>query len=147
MAGATTIRFGKAKIEIRGFEELFNRLSKVDDNARRGAVDAFRAATTRVLAKSQANVPVEDGNLKASGRKSKPRINKRTLRVTASVNYGGPRLARLAPDEPPLYGIFVHENPSGRGYKFLERSMLADKRNVMSDLANRIAHRVERGGK
>lgn len=142
MAGATNIRFGKASIRITGLNELFRALEGVGGNGQEAAVEVFDTATQRVFQKSQANVPVEEGNLKASGRRSKPRISKRTGRVTASVNYGGSRLHRLAPDEPQIYGIAVHEDPTGRGFKFLEKAMLSEKRSVMIELERRIVARL-----
>ena len=145
MAGATTIRFGKATIRLTGFDELFKRLNRVGGDASVAAMEVFGGATKRVFAKSQSAVPVDEGNLKASGRISKPRLNTKTRVVTASVKYGGPKLKRLAPDEPVIYAIAVHEDQGGRGFKFLERPMLSEKSAVMGELHRRIAAKVERG--
>ena len=144
MAGDTRIRFGKARIEHRGFTELFKRIDRVGLDTMEVSKDVFAAATKRVLARSQALVPVDRGHLRASGRVSKPRVNKRTRVVTASVNYGGAVLKRLAPDEPEIYGIVVHEDPTGRGFKFLERPMVAEKAAVMEELRRRIASKLGR---
>jgi len=92
MAGDTTIRFGKARIQLTGLTELFRRVDRIGLNVMDVTKDVFADATKRVFAKSQALVPVQaidGGQLKLSGRISKPRINKRTRVVTASVNYGG----------------------------------------------------------
>lgn len=145
MAGATTMRFGKATIRLEGFTDLSRQLNKVGGNAQEAAKEVFASATRRVYAKSQALVPVDEGNLKASGRISKPRVNRKTQVVTASVNYGGTPLRRLAPDEPAFYAVAVHEDSSHPGFKFLERPMVAEKAAVMRDLSNRIAARIGMG--
>jgi hypothetical protein len=44
-----------------------------------------------------------------------------------------------------IYGIVVHEDPTGSGFKFLERPMVAEKAAVMGDLQRRIKARLERG--
>lgn len=143
MAGDTVIRRGKATIKIEGMTALFRRLNKLGDNAADAAVDAFSSGGKRLFARSQDLVPVDTGALKASGRFSKPRVNKRTGVVTASVVYGGQKLARLAPGDSPLYAIAVHEDPTGRGFKFLERPALAARAEVERELSSRIAKRVE----
>lgn len=145
MAGDTVIRFGKAKIEIRGLSALLKRLERMGEDAQKVAVDVFANGTQRVYTRSQSEVPVKEGHLKASGRISKPRVNKKTGVVTASVNYGGSRLKRLAPNEPEIYGIVVHEDPTGPGFKFLERPAMAEKRSVMIALERQIAAKMERG--
>lgn len=145
MAGDTRIRFGKARIELRGFTKLFTRVDRIGLDTVDVSKDVYAAAIKRVLARSQSQVPVDKGNLRASGRVSKPRVNKRTRVVTASVNYGGTVLKRLAPGEPMIYGIVVHEDPTGSGFKFLERPMVAEKAAVMGDLQRRIKARLERG--
>lgn len=142
MAGDTTIKFGKATVRLTGLTDLFKRIDRIGLNTMDVSKDVFADAARKVLAKSQALVPVDKGNLRASGRVSKPRVNKRTRVVTASVNYGGSVLKRLAPDEPAIYGIVVHEDPTGNGFKFLERPMVAEKAAVMSDLQRRIASRL-----
>ena len=144
MAGGTTIKFGKATVRLTGLTDLFKRIDRIGLNTMDVSKDVFMDAARKVLAKSQALVPVDEGNLRASGRVSKPRVNKRTRVVTASVNYGGSVLKRLAPDEPEIYGIVVHEDPTGNGFKFLERPMIAEKAAVMSDLQRRIASRLEK---
>ena len=140
-----TISFGKARIQLNGFDALFKRLNRVGGDAMEAAKEVFSDGTKRVYAKSQSRVPVDEGNLKASGRISKPRVNRKTRVVTASVIYGGAKLKRLAPDDNPLYAVAVHENQGGRGFKFLENPMNSEKSAVMGDLHRRIAAKVGRG--
>ena len=139
-----TIRRGKATLKLEGFDDLFRRLDRVGGDAQKAAVEVFGGAAKRVFAKSQSRVPVDKGNLKKSGRITKPRVNKKGL-VTASVTYGGAKLKRLAPNEPFLYALAVHEDPSGPGFKFLEIPMVAEKSAVMRELERRIAGKLEKG--
>jgi hypothetical protein len=148
MAGSTTIRYGKATIRLEGFTELFAYLNRVGGNAREAAIEVFNAGTQRVYAASQSIVPVspeDGGQLKASGRVSKARVSKKDV-VTASVNYGGTVLARLAPGDNPLYGIVQHEDLSAKHShgeaKFLEKPMVAQRELIMNELKVRIAAKL-----
>lgn len=146
MAGDTVIRHGKATIQLTGFTAFFRRLDKLDEDIEGVAKSVFGAAVKRVYARSQAEIPVDEGNAKASGRMSKPRVSKRAV-VTASVSYGGAPLQRLAPNEPDFYVIAMHGDPSHPGYKFLERPATAIKQLVMKQLANKIKAKLAKGAR
>ena len=144
MAGDTTIRFGKAKIQLTGFTDLFRKLDRLGFDMLEVADDVFKNGQRKVLAKALSAVPERLGHLKASGRASKPRINKRTKVITASVNFGGKQLQEKT-GRSEIYPIVIHEDPTHAGYKFLEKSMLAEKAAAMAALEARVARKVERG--
>jgi hypothetical protein len=139
-----TFRFGKMKIQLSGMGDLFRKLDRLGEDVNEAGFEVFDAATKRVFGKSQQTIPVLTGAGKQSGRRSKPRISRRTGVITASVSYGGAPLTRLAPNEPSIYLLAVHEDPNHRGYKFLERPMTAEKANVLRDLERRVATRIKR---
>lgn len=148
MAGDTVIRHGKATIRLQGFNDLLRRLEKVDDDAMEAAKEAFNGAVARVLTKSQALVPVDEGHLKASGRLSKARVAKRTGRVTASVTYGGAPLDRRTGRSPDLRAIVVHEDlglkhPGGGEAKFLEKPAVAEKEVVLAELGRKLQQKLD----
>lgn len=152
MAGATRIRHGKGKITLRGFNELYRALNVVDENAQEAGREVLNAAVERVFQKSQALVPVapeDGGQLKASARKSKARISRRSGSVTASVQYGGSRLLKIAPNDNPIYAIVQHEDLTlkhSRGEaKYLEKPALAERERVERELADRIMRKIANG--
>lgn len=71
------------------------------------AQDKVMEAAQQLLEDANREVPVQTGNLKASG----------TVVKT-------PNGAEVVYDAE--YAIFVHENPDGRGYKWLERTLDAN---------------------
>lgn len=139
-----TIRRGNATIRLTGLGDLFKKLQKVSPSAQEAGKRVLTAAAKRVYAKSQALVPVDredGGQLKASGKVNQARAAKRTGRVTASVIYGGARLALLTGDNP-IYAIVQHEDltlkhDQGQA-KFLEKPFVSEQANVMADLAAEI---------
>ena len=143
-----TMRHGKVTISFSGFNELFNKLDHLGVDIIETAKGVFNDAGPRLLAASQNLVPVDEGDLKASGRFSKARVSKKDV-VTASVNYGGAPLDRLTGKAQDLRAVMVHErlelkHTSGSA-KYLERPFLAAKESVMEALRAKIAAMVERG--
>lgn len=143
-----TFRHGKVTVTFSGFNELFNKLDHLGVNILETAKNVFNDAGPRVLRASQNLVPVDEGHLRASGRFSKARSNKKDV-VTASVSYGGGPLDRLTGKAQDLRAVMVHERlelkHTGGQAKYLEAPFLAAKEGIMETLRAKIAAMVERG--
>lgn len=151
MAGDTIIRRGKATISVTGLGTLYARLRRVAPDAQQAGIEILNAAGARAFAASQADVPVDEkdgGQLKASGRFYKARVSKRSGRVTATIGYGGARLAKLAPGDNPIYAIVQHEDLAIRhqhgSAKYLERPATREKQGLLSALGSAIGRAIGR---
>lgn len=151
-SGATTIKRGKASIKVTGLDPLILNILKLSPAVQKVAAGKMNKVLDTLFSKSQAMVPVDPedgGQLKSSGRKNKARINKRGS-VTGSVQYGGARLKRLAPDDNPLYAIAMHEDTGVRhitgSAKYLEKPTLLVKQSFMADMGRAIMEAANRLG-
>lgn len=151
MAGDIVIRRGTATIKLTGFGALYAKLKRVSPQAQEAGIRILNESGARAFAASQADVPVDKedgGQLKASGRFYKARVSKRSGRVTATISYGGARLAKLAPGDSPIYAIVQHEDLTLKHdhgtAKFLERPATREKQGLMGALASAIGSAIGR---
>lgn len=147
-----TIRHGKASMKLIGFGTLYKKLQKLSPNALEEGKAVLNHAVERVYQKSQALVPIapeDGGQLKASGKKSKARVYRKTGIVSASVSYGGEKLEKLAPADSPIYAIVMHEDLAAKHEhgqaKFLEIPGTEEKEAVLRDLGEAIMKAAQRG--
>lgn len=142
----TSIDGRVAGIEFRGFEQMFKDLAKLVPNALEIATDVLNDAASDVYQESQTLVPVETGNLKASGEIMSARpLESGYGEITAKVMYGGDALAALTSADPE-YAVTVHEDlsmPHDDGQaKYLETPFLRVQEEVKATLANRIKEAI-----
>lgn len=154
MADVTRVKKGNAKLKLVGFGDMYKKLKDISPEASEAGVRVINKALDFTYTKSQALVPVDvedGGQLKASGKKSKARVSKRSGNVTGSVQYGGPKLAKLAPKDSPLYAIVQHENTKIKHdigeAKFLEKPALLAKAKMFKDLGTEISKAIDKLGR
>lgn len=129
-------------IQFRGLDQLqqrVNRLARGSDLERAVAGKLFRSAN-RVLTESKRLVPVDTGNLKATGSVEVPDVG--GSRVTTEVGYGG----SAAP-----YALVVHEDLEAfhddGSAKYLEIPFRAEAEGTLRELRKVISLlRGTRGG-
>lgn len=95
--------------EVRGMDELKRRLEDLHRNVMDGAAEVLPDGIGGVLEESQRLVPVRTGELRDSGYLC---VNVTDDRVDVTVGHSAPHAAS------------VHENPDGRGFKYLEAPWL-----------------------
>lgn len=106
--------------KMTGLEEVLRKINKVKDEVIKSAIDGINESANDLLIKSQAEVPVQSGKLKASAKVDPATIEN----TTASVNYNTD------------YAVKVHEISSRP--KFLERPYNTNKIRYESNIANKI---------
>lgn len=127
-------------ITLRGMDKLIKVTERVDGGEKILA-QAMYAEATVVLNESKKIVPVDTGNLRASGRVEKPVTGKGQASV--EITYGG----IAAP-----YALIVHEVPTnsggrwgtgmthsaGKSYKYLEIPVMAHKKKFVDGVRGRV---------
>ena len=135
----------KGGIELKGMKKLIEITERVDGGERILAQAMFAEATT-ILNESKKIVPVDTGNLRASGRVERPVTGKG--RAEVEITYGG----AAAP-----YALIVHEVPpntggrwgtglthaAGKTYKYLEIPVMAHKDKFVDGVRGRVNDMLE----
>ena len=117
----------KVKITTLGLPKVRRRLKWLQNLPEKEFLDAMLEEATGVLELAKANAPVRTGRLKRSGRVKKAGTR---FEISFTAPYAGK----------------VHENPSSRGYKFLQNAFFTrgslTARNVAAKLRARIKARM-----
>ena len=104
----------KVSVELEGQESLSRLFKRAGDGNRRALAQAIFKQANVVLNESKELVPVDNGDLKKSGKVENPKITATNIEV--EISYGGDARA---------YAWIVHEDPNaqhkdGQTYKYLE---------------------------
>ena len=135
----------KVGVELRGMDKVIKMTEKIDGGEQILA-QAMYAEATVVLNESKKIVPVDTGNLRASGRVERPVTGKG--RAEVEITYGG----AAAP-----YALIVHEVPTntggrwgtgmthaaGKSFKYLEIPVMAHKKKFVDNVRARITDLIE----
>lgn len=126
-------KIGRARL---GFDvEILSNLDELAPALIRKLGPAVMSEGRVLLASSQAQVPVDKGDLKASGMVT--RLRRKFDRVATSVAYGRKGIA---------YAVAVHEIPGRRGHKYLERPARAQAKGYSTRIGAAIAQELQRAG-
>lgn len=112
--------------KIQGMEQLQQTLKSMPKRVQNEMGRAMRDEAVAVLAKAQELVPYDTGYLMSTGDVRDVRKNQH--RTDIEVSYTAP------------YAVHVHEDPRGRGWKWLSKAFQAR----MSGLSRRIADRLRK---
>lgn len=135
----------KSGIELRGLKKLVKQMERMEGGERMLAQALYGEASV-VLNESKKIVPVETGNLRASGRVERPVTGRGQASV--EITYGG----AAAP-----YALIVHEVPTnsggrwgtgmkhapGKSWKYLEIPVMAHKKKFVDGVRGRIQDMLE----
>lgn len=127
-------------VELRGMKDVIKMTERVDGGEKILAQALYAEATT-VLNESKKIVPVDTGNLRASGRVEAPVTGKG--KASVEITYGG----AAAP-----YALIVHEVPTnsggrwgtgmthaaGKSFKYLEIPVMAHKKKFVDGVRGRV---------
>jgi hypothetical protein len=113
-------------IKITGTRELFQMLRKVEKELLPKLVEPVNAATREAFALSQAQVPTDDGELRASGSTTAAYVDERNKFVAAQIHYTAPHA--------PYVHEGVHGKSKGRPNRFLRKAALRMKRGYLEAL-------------
>ena len=130
----------KIGVELVGMDKVLDSLKRID-GGERVLAQAMYAEATVILNESKRLVPVDTGNLRASGRVDRP--DTAGGKAVVEISYGG----AAAP-----YALIVHEVPpntggrwgsglthaSGKTYKYLEIPVMAHKDKFVDGVRDRV---------
>lgn len=133
------------RIELKGLKKLIEITERIEGGEQILA-QAMYAEATVILNESKKIVPVDTGNLRASGRVERPVTGKG--RASVQITYGGV----AAP-----YALIVHEVPpnsggrwgtgmkhaAGKSYKYLEIPVMAHKDKFVDGVRDRVNDLIE----
>jgi hypothetical protein len=132
-------------VQLVGMDEVIDMTKRID-GGEAVLAQAMYAEATVILNESKRIVPVETGNLRASGRVERPKTSNGEASV--EITYGG----AAAP-----YALYVHEIPpnsggrwgtglthaAGKSYKYLEMPVMAHKDKFVDGVRDRVQALIE----
>lgn len=135
----------KMGIELVGLEKVIKTTQRIEGGERILA-QAMYAEATVILNESKRIVPVDTGNLRASGRVERPEVG--NGRASVEISYGG----AAAP-----YALIVHEVPpnsggrwgtgmthkAGQTFKYLEIPVMAHKDKFVDGVRDRVEELIQ----
>jgi hypothetical protein len=135
----------KIGVQLDGMDDLIKMTERLD-GGERVLAQAMYAEATVILNESKKIVPVDTGNLRASGRVERPETG--NGRASVEITYGG----AAAP-----YALIVHEVPpnsggrwgtgmthaAGKSWKYLEMPVMAHKDKFVDGVRDRIDEMLE----
>jgi hypothetical protein len=132
--------------QITGGKELQAKMRKLGPAATKAAAGSlFRSAEKIMTTSKEKFVPVDVGNLRASGHVALPEIKGEDVKVT--LGYGGPAgIGNQGGDTNQKdvgYAVHVHENPDAwhrppTQWKYLEQPMKDAEKEIVKDLGEDI---------
>jgi hypothetical protein len=130
-------------VELKGSAELQRKLRALGTSALKVAAGSlYRSAEAIMTLSKDKYVPVDTGNLKASGHVELPQIE--GSQITVVLGYGGPAGARptQSHSKDVGYAVHVHENPNARHtvgqWKYLETPLKAGVPDIIRELKDSI---------
>lgn len=133
---------GSGGWDVKGLDKLIHGLKLAGDRADKVVAAALFQEAQLVMRKSQQEVPVKDGFLKASGEVEPPKLT--AGRVVVTMGYGG------AAQE---YALYVHNSPyeknwtkAGTKSHFLSDPLTAAIPHIQVTLMRRIGRMMSAGG-
>lgn len=135
-------RGGGVTLRVLGLDALLDQLERVRDEAVDVLPESVEDELDAVLAESQEIVPVEEGDLKSTGRVV---VTERGERVSGRVSYGN----AAGPNKFVDYAIYVHENPDARhepptSWKFLEIPWRRRRGGMPAAIGRRVRQAIRR---
>lgn len=111
-------------LKLTGLDQVLANLNAKVNDIRRDALVGQTEEGERILSLSQQNTPIESGELHGSGTAVTERSNDTTTTTTITFDAD--------------HAIYVHEIPTGDGYKFLEKSLADESGQVVENIARKI---------
>ena len=129
----------KVAVELEGQESLSRLFKRAGDGNRRALAQAIFKQANVVLNESKEIVPVDNGDLKKSGKVENPKITATNIEV--EISYGGDARA---------YAWIVHEDPNaqhkdGQTFKYLEIPVNNNKDKFVDEVKKMFITYVRRG--
>jgi len=143
----------KVEVELQGTQRLLNIFERAgrDPEAKKALGQAMYGFATKVLNESKKIVPLDTGNLRASGIVSNQRIDGDVVEV--EISYGGPAAQYagiihedMTLDHSPSKLTAVTKRPRRGQAKYLEIPVMAAAPTFARSIAARYARYFRRGG-
>lgn len=140
-------RGGHGGARITGLKEMQEALQKLARRFPDHVAKALYRRAEEIMTRSKREfVPVDTGNLRATGHVHEPERHGR--KISVAMSYGGPaapyaiavheHLSEHSPwswQRAENYGEGVHFHPAGRGPKYLERPLMEAMKTMAEDIA------------
>jgi hypothetical protein len=129
----------RVSVELKGQESLSRLFKRAGEGNRNALAQAMFFQANSILNESKEIVPVDNGDLKKSGKVEKPKIT--SNRISVDITYGG---------DAKAYAWIVHEDPNaqhkdGQTYKYLEIPVNNNKDKFVDEVKKMFITYVKRG--